>query len=226
MPGEIRLQWWRDVLEGGAASAGAGNPVAEKLGEAIEDYGLPMATLVNMADARIFDLYSDPMPSRTDLEGYCGETNAAPIQLALLILDPENAAANAETSGHAGCALGIARILLSLPQQRRKGQCYVPQEMLAAAGLKPENFASGEAGAGHWRAVETMIALGRQHFSEFRKRAGGISPAAQPAYLPVSSVPHMFKAIENAKLSVFETPPLVSPIRRQWAILRRAIGGW
>jgi len=226
MPGEIRLQWWRDVLETGATTAGAGNPVAEKLGAAIEQYGLPVTTLVNMADARIFDLYSDPMPSQTDLEGYCGETSSAAIQLALLILDPESAGAHAEASGHAGCALGIARILLSLPHQRRKGQCYIPQEMLAAAGLKSEDFAAGEAGAAHWRGVQAMIALGRQHYSEFVKRAGGMSSAAQPAYLPVSAVPQVFKAIEKAGLTVFEAPPTVSPIRRQWAMLRRAVGGW
>ena len=34
LPGEIRLQWWRDVLEG--RSAGGGHPVAAALLDAIE----------------------------------------------------------------------------------------------------------------------------------------------------------------------------------------------
>ena len=38
-------------------------------------------------EARIFDLYDDPMPGRAELEGYCGETASALIQLAALILD-------------------------------------------------------------------------------------------------------------------------------------------
>jgi phytoene synthase len=226
MPGEIRLQWWRDVIESGAAAAGAGNPVAEQLGAAIGRYSLPVAALADMIDARIFDLYSDPMPSQTDLEGYCGETFAAAIQLSLLVLDQDGAAAHAETSGHAGCALGIARLLLGLPYQRRRQQCYIPSEMLAASGLEPEKFVSGEIGEAHIRALGTMLSLGRQHYSDFCKQAAKIASKARPAYLPIATVPHIFNAVEKAGPSAFRAPPVVSPVKRQWAMLRRAIAGW
>ncbi len=226
MPGEIRFQWWRDALESGAAESGAGNPVAEMLGAAIERFGLPVAALTNMIEARIFDLYNDPMPSQTDLEGYLGETSGALIQMAHLVLEPDRAADDAGASGHAGCALGIGEILLSLPFHRSRGQCYLPRDMLAAAGLNPEEFASGEAGEAHWRAVEAMIALGREHYSAFSRLARQIPSKARPAYLPLSTVPHIFEAAEKARLSVFDTRSAVSPIRRQWSILRRAIGGW
>ena len=32
---------------------------------------------VDLVDARVFDLYDDPMPSLNDLEGYCGETSSS-----------------------------------------------------------------------------------------------------------------------------------------------------
>ena len=79
LPGEIRLQWWRDVIAANDASAGAGNPAAEALLETIDRRNLPRQAFQNYLDARIFDLYDDPMPTRTDLEGYCGETAAAVI---------------------------------------------------------------------------------------------------------------------------------------------------
>lgn len=226
MPGEIRFQWWRDVLENGASRAGAGNPVAEQLGAAIERFNLPAAALTDMIDARLFDLHADPMPSQTALEGYCGETSAAMIQLSAMILDPDNAAAHAEASGHAGCALGIASILLSLAFQRRNGQCYVPADLLSAAGLDAHSFVSGEAGKAHARAIEAMIALSREHYSQFRMRAGQVTSAALPAYLPVSAVPLILKAVAKAGLEIFTGPPAISPVKRQWAMLRRAIGGW
>src|SRR5690606_8354919 len=100
MAGEIRLQWWRDAL----ANGGAGNPVADALVEAMDTYRLPPQAFIDYLDARIFDLYDDPMPSRTDLEGYCGETASALIQLSNLILDAEAAAGAAAMAGHAGCA--------------------------------------------------------------------------------------------------------------------------
>lgn len=226
MPGEIRFQWWRDVLQSGASTAGAGNPVAERLGEAIDRFNLPAATLVNMIDARLFDLYSDPMPSRTQLEGYCGETSAAMIQLAALVLDPGKAASHTDAAGHAGCAMGIARILLSLSFQRRRGQCYVPAEMLEAAGLDSAGFVSAEAAEGHLRAISAMLALAREHYREFLELAGRIPGSIRPAFLPVSTLPHILKAVERAGLSALQEQPALSPVRRQWAILRRAIGGW
>ena len=89
MPGEIRLQWWRDVIASGDLDAGSGHPVATALVAAIATHKLPRAAFDNYLEARIFDLYDDPMPSRTDLEGYCGETASAIIQLAALVLDAD-----------------------------------------------------------------------------------------------------------------------------------------
>lgn len=91
LPGEIRLQWWRDVLDDPTGTSGEGNPLAEALLACVKSHNLPVPVLQNMIDARIFDLYDDPMESRASLEGYAGETASALIQLASLILDPAQA---------------------------------------------------------------------------------------------------------------------------------------
>ena len=41
MPGEIRLQWWRDIL--GGARTGEAGPVASALTATVIRYGLPVA---------------------------------------------------------------------------------------------------------------------------------------------------------------------------------------
>ena len=69
MVGEIRLQWWRDALQGEARGDVRANPVAAALDDTIVKFRLPRQALVNLIDARIFDLYEDPMPSLNDLEG-------------------------------------------------------------------------------------------------------------------------------------------------------------
>ena len=70
LPGEVRLQWWRDIIASDAADAGAGHPLAEVLVAAIRRHDLPRQAFDNYLEARVFDLYDDPMPSRTDLECY------------------------------------------------------------------------------------------------------------------------------------------------------------
>src|SRR3712207_4274556 len=84
MPGEIRLQWWRDALQGEARGDVRANPVAAAIDQTIVRYRLPRSALVALVDARVFDLYDDAPPTITDLEGYCGETSSVLIRLASL----------------------------------------------------------------------------------------------------------------------------------------------
>src|SRR5919112_90215 len=65
--GEIRLQWWRDALQGEVRGDVRANPVAAALDETIVRFRLPRDPLVGLVDARVFDLYDDPMPSLADL---------------------------------------------------------------------------------------------------------------------------------------------------------------
>ena len=83
-----------------------------RLLDGVKAHNLPVNVLTDMIDARIFDLYDDPMESRASLEGYAGETASALIQLASLILDPAHAQNSASAAGHAGVAQTIAGLLL------------------------------------------------------------------------------------------------------------------
>ncbi|MGH7246774.1 MAG: phytoene/squalene synthase family protein, partial [Pseudomonadota bacterium] len=51
-PGEIRLQWWSDVLRGERAGEAGASPVASALVTAIERHRLPPTRLIDLIDAR------------------------------------------------------------------------------------------------------------------------------------------------------------------------------
>ncbi|MBZ9677219.1 phytoene/squalene synthase family protein [Mesorhizobium sp. ES1-1] len=223
LPGEVRLQWWRDVIAAGG-EAGAGHPTAEALNATIAAYGLPKAAFDNMLEARIFDLYDDPMPSRTDLEGYCGETAAALIQLAAMVLDPIAAPRFAELAGRAGCAQAMTGLLLLLPLHRKRGQCFVPADLLAAAGSSPEEFVQGDGGPGAQRAVEAMIALAREHLSAFERDAAGLPVSLRPAFLSVALSRAYLTKLERH--SPLHSVARLSVLHRHWLLLHRATKGW
>lgn len=223
LPGEVRLQWWRDVIAAGG-EAGAGHPTAEALNVTIATFGLPKPAFENMLDARIFDLYDDPMPSRTDLEGYCGETAAALIQLAAMVLDPVGAPRFADLAGRAGCAQAMTGLLLLLPLHRRRGQCFVPADILAAAGSSPEEFIAGDGGPGAKRVVAAMMALAREHLSAFEQGAPTLPVSLRPAFLPLALSRAYLGKMENG--SPLEGVARLSALRRHWLLLRRASKGW
>jgi phytoene synthase len=98
--GEIRLQWWREVLEGKRDGEAAANPVAAALLEAVRRYDVPAAQLVDVIDAHAVDLDKD---ASVDIETYGAATDGAIIALASRILGGDNADAQ-HTASHAGIA--------------------------------------------------------------------------------------------------------------------------
>lgn len=226
MVGEMRLQWWRDAIVADTSTETAGHPVAEALRRAIGEYGLPTTAFENMIEARRFDLYNDPMPSRNDLEGYCGETAGALIQLSSLVLDAKAASQHATAAGHAGCAQAVAGLLSLLPQHAARGQCFVPADILTAAGTSVEELTASDPGTAAENAVAAMLALGREHLSAFQRLAPDLPATLRPAYLPVAGTPVWFHKLERAGKQVFERPVKPSPLRLSAAIFRRAMFGW
>ncbi|MEP7455665.1 phytoene/squalene synthase family protein [Phyllobacterium sp. SB3] len=224
LPGEVRLQWWRDLINGTEHGSAAANPVAAALLDAIKAYNLPRAAFDNYCEARIFDFYDDPMPSRNDLEGYCGETASAIIQLASLILDAEQAAKFADLAGHAGVAQAITGLLRLLPLHRRRGQVYIPADVLAAVGCSSQVLLDGTDPEATKRAIAAMIALAEDHFTKFHAGAKSLPKSLRPAYLPVWLTPVYLKRLKAKGFDAATEIAEISPLRRQWTAFRASMG--
>ncbi|WP_367718783.1 phytoene/squalene synthase family protein [Nitratireductor sp. GISD-1A_MAKvit] len=227
LPGEVRLQFWRDVLTAEAAPESAGgSPLASSLLAAVRSHRLPVQPLLDLLEARTFDLYDDPMPSRNDLEGYCGETASALIQLAGLVLDMPAAMRFSEVAGHAGCAQAIAGLLRMLPIHRRRGQCYIPGDLLAAAGTTRDEFLSGQNKDGAARALAAMVALGRDHAGRFEEGAKSLPETLRPAFLPAALSTVYLDRVESGGIAALDQVVTLAQWRRHWLMFTRAYRGW
>ncbi len=215
MSGEIRLQWWRDVIASGNPQAGAGHPVAQALVETIIRHRLHVNTFDSYLEARIFDLYNDPMSSRTDLEVYCNDTAAALIHLAAIILDGEAALKHIELAGHAGRAQAISGLLLLLPIHRSRGQCYIPRDILTEAGITPEEFIVSANDQRSIVASQVMVALAREHLVAFECHAKTLPYTLRPAFLPLALTSAYLDHVELSK-------DCMSSIRKHFLMFRTA----
>ena len=172
--GEIRLTWWREVIEGSRAEEAEAHPVANALRRTIAENRLPANAFIRMLEARILDLYDDPMPTVNDLEGYAGDTSSALIRMASIILAGGREPGSAEAAGHAGVAYAVVGRLRALPFQARKGQVFIPVEVLARAGARREDVILGKATPEVAVALSEMRVLARRHIAAApaRPRAG------------------------------------------------------
>jgi phytoene synthase len=225
LPGEIRLQWWRDVLDGQRAGEAEAHPLASSLLEMIARRGLPLTPLSGMCEARVFDLYDDPMPDRTSYEGYAGETASALLQLSAFLLDADAAAKIATASGHAGVAQAVAGHLMLLPISQARGQVFIPGDLLAATGLDRDSLLAGKNKMAIEAAVQAFAGFGRDHLAKAREALRAVPATVQPAYLSVALVEPVLKRAETLGVRCLEVSPRPSQWRRQWRLWRAARSG-
>lgn len=215
--GEIRLQWWRDLLEGQPSGEIGGNPLATALLSAIESYQLPRQAFLDLIEARTFDLYDDPMPDRNALEGYAGETASAVLQLSTMVLDRNTAGQVSEACGHSGVAQAIAGVLLLLPIHSRRGQVYIPQDILAATGLYRESFLNGEQTENRRNAIAALSGLGLEHLAKARRVS---VPAGQmSAFLPLTVAARVLAAASRNPQKAIDGALVFAQWRRQLMML-------
>ena len=194
--GEMRLEWWRQALRGDHG----GSPVAAALAETIAQYGLPIGAFDNLLQARVFDLYDDPMPGFADLEGYAGDTTAAVMQLGAIVLAGGSDPGSAEAAGFAGVAEALTTILRNLPLSASRGQCYLPADRLAADGADPGDLRAGEATEGVRATVGDVAALARDRLDEARQSMTGLDRAILPAFLPAATVEPRLGQMDAARV--------------------------
>ena len=222
MAGELRLQWWRDALQGEARGDVRANPVALALEDAIIRRRLGRQPFVDLIDARVFDLYDDPMPRVNDLEGYCGETASSLIRLASLVLSDGIEPGGAAAAGHAGVAYGITGLLRALPWHARQGQVYLPADLLRANGVTREDIVSGRGGPGLVRACAELRELARRHLASCESARATIAPAARPAFLPAALVEPYLSAMKRPGYDPLNTSIAIARWRRLWRLWRSA----
>jgi phytoene synthase len=160
MMGEIRLQWWRETLEGARAARPRAHDVARALAETLAQVELPGDLFAAMIDARAFDFLEGTFADREKRDAYLDATSASLMRLAARVL-----AADDRLDGlahEAGLAYGLAGLL----RNRAAG---------GARGLLAEND------------VSSAVSDAADHLARARqqKKPG----AALPAFLPATLVP-------------------------------------
>lgn len=213
MPGEIRLQWWRDVLSG--ARTGEAGPVASALAATVIRFRLPVAVLADMIEARSFDLYDDPMSSLAELEAYAEKTASALIALAAQILNEGREPDVHDAARHAGIAYAIAGLLAAFPVHVGRRQLYVPLDVLQRHGARPEDVFAGVATPPLKAALAELREVAQTHLSQVSIE--NIPPALMPAFLPVALAAPTLKRLERNADTPF-TARTLPAWRRQWRL--------
>jgi len=169
--GQIRLQWWREALEGIYGGAPRRHLVVEPLAETIHRYHLPQVAFEVLIDWRERDLNDEAPETLDDLIAYAAGTSSTLVSLALQTLGVgEDEIAAHDTGYHVGIAWALAGLLRARPQHADQGRNYLPAGLVADYGEKG--------------AIRHVAATALEHLSAARAARKNLPKAALPALLP------------------------------------------
>jgi phytoene/squalene synthetase len=208
MLGAIKLEWWRETAEGAAGGNPRNHDVARGLAALFANRPVALAELEALIAARAFDSSADHLADFVALEQYLDATSGAVMRLAAQILGGDPA-----RTREAGLAYGMTGLLRALPFHNGRHKLYLPQGLLAALQVTPEEFFHLEKNDPRAMAATRQVALkARDHFLGARR-----SPkpgAALPAILPAALVPVYLRRLGRREVPIH---------RRQMALLSAAM---
>jgi len=218
LPGEIRLQWWTDMLAGGGHGGAEGNPVAAELLRVVDAFRLPVEPLSRLIEEHQFDLYNDPMPTLAALEGYVTDTSSALLMLAARIAGPPSAAVE-HLARHAGLAQGFAEVIAALPRAAARRQLFLPLQLLESRGGSADEVFSGKQTPRTRAALDQLAGEALRHLDTAVTLLADVAPAQRPIFLPLSLLRRDLERVSRADGDPF-APQTRSRLSMLWTLWR------
>jgi len=216
LPGEMRLQWWTDMLAGAGHGGIEGNPVAAELLLVIRDFRLPVELLSRLVDEHQFDLYNDPMPSMAALESYVNDTSAALFSLGARVASRPSEAID-HLARHAGLAQGMLQVVATLPWDTARRQLFVPLQLLEQHGSGIEEVFSRKLTPKARAAIDQLIGEARGHLKTAFELLADVPPEVRPVFLPLALLRRDLKWMSRADSDLF-APRVASRLRTLWTL--------
>jgi phytoene synthase len=219
LPGEIRLQWWREALSGERDAEAAANPVAAALRETLTRYNFVATPLLELIEARIFDLYDEPMATVGELELYAIRTQSPVLAMAAGIL--KSGGAPDLFTLDASVAYTIGGVLRSFGRHAARRQLYVPMDVITRHQVQPADIFAGRVSNPLLAALAEMRALARHHLATAQTKLEAAPAEILPAFLPLALIGPQLRRMEQKDFDPFRPEPFPA-WRRQWLLWRAA----
>ena len=185
MLGEIRLQWWREAIEGAYAGTPRRHAVVEPLCKAIQAENLTRKHFDRLIEARALDLGEEPPDTMERLTAYAEGTSGTLIWLAHEVLGGGDATRGVgrDIGRDVGIAWALTGLLRALPYHLRAKRVYLPVDMIERHGVAMRDLMELRGSDAIRRAVADIAAEARKRLQSARRLRATVPRRALPALL-------------------------------------------
>lgn len=218
----IRLQWWRDALQPGAAVSG--HPVADAMQGVLRRHGVAFNRVEALLDAREQELEPFPFADEVAFEGYVSNADGSLAWLWARVCCGSDEPGGAAFLKAGALACGSVRVALDLPYFAARGRMPLWADM---ASEQANGFDAEMAAHDGRRAIAALSALARRARAELRGLITGRSRRLIDAVLPVALLEPYLRALENKGHDALHDVATIAPLSRvarlSWAHVRGRI---
>ena len=222
MLGHIRLQWWRESIDGLYGGRARDHAVVQALAAAVARHGLDRARLEALIDARALDLEEGPPKTMTALVGYAEGTAGGLLQLALGVLG-EAGEAGLEAGRQIGIAWALCGLLRAIPFQARRKRIFLPETLQRETGLDLKDFFELRPSDAAAQSVRRVAEEAARHLRRARDARPKVSPGARSALMLGVLANGYLGRLARAGFDPFDARLAVAPRGNAWRLALAAL---
>jgi NADH dehydrogenase [ubiquinone] 1 alpha subcomplex assembly factor 6 len=209
--GQMRLQWWRDALDGIYAGDAPRHHVALGLADAVGRHDLSRAHFDRLIEARADDLDDHAPRDTAALVAYAEETSATLTALSLEILGQRDGAVG-EAGRNVGLAWALTGLLRSVPLHAGARRLYLPASLTREMGLDVAELFRRRSSPALAAVVCEIAQEARRYLAEARRLASTVPRQALPALLPATLADGYLKRLSRARFDPFDGRVNAAPV--------------
>lgn len=225
--GAIRLQWWRESLNGIVAQTPRRHEVVLPLAAAIDDHGLAIDRLHGMINGWDETLERESAPELAEVVRHHRATRGLANLAALELLG----GAEVDSQGgqvvaqDAALAVGLTGLLMQGAGQARLGKPVLPRDVLRRHGLDLGTMLDGRRDRRMQEATSELVDMAQTHIDSARSGVRAMPGMVRAALLPVAFAAVDLSRLRRCRLDLFDPRLQHRGGGRQIRVLARGLSG-
>jgi phytoene synthase len=217
--GAIRLQWWRESLDGIESGTPRTHEVVLPLARLVAERGVSLQPLRELVDARELDLEPDPPADLEAFMAYAEATGGALHQLMAEVVGAD--AEIGRAGGRIWAALGLIR---AMPQLLQAGRWAVPDVLLEEYSISHQKIKDNRGDPALGSALAPLLDRCRSEIAELAGRRALRHAKARPFRLLTARAADVLRQFEAHGNDPFSPQVGLPPRALVWRHARRALG--
>ncbi len=224
MLGEIRLEWWREAIEGIANSNPRNHEVVLALSSTFHQHNLKTDMFNKIIDARAADIYDKNPANFSEFKKYLSCTSGNLMETAAWIVGERDAHV-LSLSNKVGVAWGLIGTLRALRYHISLKKISLPQDLLDQHGVSKKEIFSMEATDGLRAMIEVICMEAERYLHEITSQKNIIRKNVKPLFLLTSLSRSYINMIKNAGYNPYKINEKETVFPRQCRLFFSALFG-